>query len=179
MEKEPKSQELSEKEIKNVGKERVLSDAELLQGGSDYVLEKGELRLDVPDYQQKIIKLGRAENTDLKEISYIDGRSYTHNMVPGYLDPSNIKIGDAVRVEISTFPEYHNKLGRLVGEPAEDKDEYETRTYDGIVTKFDTSNCMYYNRYEPCFTRMTLKYIDGTEEIFSLSKIKKGYKLEE
>src|SRR3989338_8344145 len=172
MEKEPKSQELSEKEIKNVGKERVLSDAEFLQGGSDYVLKKGELRLDVPDYQQKIIKLEHTEDADLEEMKYdLDaiGSRYFRG----------IEVGDALRLDTDELTEYTDKYSRLREKYDWPSNDFELRTYDGVITKFDDSNCMYKGDYCEGYTVMTLKLMDGTEKKFTFSNIKKLWKLKE
>ena len=170
MEKEPKLNELDKEKIKEATKERILSDAELIGGGAD--LEGDEIRLDVSDYQQKIIKLEHTEDADLEEMKYdLDaiGSRYFRG----------IEVGDALRLDTDELTEYTDKYSRLREKYDWPSNDFELRTYDGVITKFDDSNCMYKGDYCEGYTVMTLKLMDGTEKKFTFSKIKKLWKLKE
>ncbi|HEY4519130.1 MAG TPA: hypothetical protein VJK01_02135 [Candidatus Paceibacterota bacterium] len=170
MEKEPKLNELDKEKIKEATKERILSDAELIGGGAD--LEGDEIRLDVSDYQQKIIKLEHTEDADLEEMKYdLDaiGSRYFRG----------IEVGDALRLDTDELTEYTDKYSRLREKYDWPSNDFELRTYDGVITKFDDSNCMYKGDYCEGYTVMTLKLMDGTEKKFTFSNIKKLWKLKE
>ena len=170
MEKESKLNELDKEKIKEATKERILSDAELIGGGAD--LEGDEIRLDVSDYQQKIIKLEHTEDADLEEMKYdLDaiGSRYFRG----------IEVGDALRLDTDELTEYTDKYSRLREKYDWPSNDFELRTYDGVITKFDDSNCMYKGDYCEGYTVMTLKLMDGTEKKFTFSNIKKLWKLKE